>query len=239
MSEKNARDKRGVLEVDLMKQTPAHDRHNPDVLRLMPKHLKRVVEVGCSSGALARAYTAENPGCQYTGIEIDPEYAEQAKAFCASVICTDVETMSDATFVPLFPSDCWVFGDSLEHLRDPWALLKRMRSHLQMEAHIVACIPNAQHWSVQARLNCGQFRYEDQGLLDRTHLRWFTRLTIIELFQSTGYQILEAFSRVADEPARQNVMPSIRAMAVATGSDPQVAENDSLGIQYVVKAAPA
>ena len=56
-----------------MKQTPAHDRHNPDVLRLMPKNLGRVVEVGCSSGALARAYTAENPGCEYTGIEIDAD----------------------------------------------------------------------------------------------------------------------------------------------------------------------
>jgi SAM-dependent methyltransferase len=223
----------------LMKQTPSHDRRNPDILRFMPKNLKRVVEVGCSSGALARAYTAENQGCEYIGIEIDPEYAERARASCGSVICADVETMSDATFVSLFPSDCWIFGDSLEHLRDPWALLKRLRGHLQTDARIIACIPNAQHWSVQARLNCGAFRYEDKGLLDRTHLRWFTRITIIELFQSTGYHIVEGHSRVADEPARQNVIPSIRAMAVATGTDPQVAENDSLALQYVVKAAPA
>jgi SAM-dependent methyltransferase len=222
----------------LMKQTPAHDHHNPDILRFMPKNLKRVVEVGCSSGALARAYSAENPGCEYTGIEIDPESAERARASCGSVICADVETMSDATFVSLFPSDCWIFGDSLEHLRDPWALLKRLRGHLQMDARIIACIPNAQHWSVQARLNCGAFRYEDKGLLDRTHLRWFTRITIIELFQSSGYHIVEGHSRVADEPARQDVIPSIRAMAVATGTDPQVAENDSLAVQYVVMAAP-
>src|ERR1700674_3468260 len=86
----------------LMKQTPAHDRHNPDVLRLMPKNLKRVVEVGCSSGALARAYTAENPGCEYTGIEIDPEYAERAKASCGSVICADVESMSEEAFLSPF-----------------------------------------------------------------------------------------------------------------------------------------
>ena len=59
-----------------MKQTPAHDIYNnPDVLRLMPKDLQRVVEVGCSSGALARAPIAENLGCEYIGIEIDPEYA--------------------------------------------------------------------------------------------------------------------------------------------------------------------
>src|SRR5450631_1677815 len=226
-----------VLE-STMKQTPAHDRHNPDILRFMPKSLKRVVEVGCSSGALARAYTAENAGSEYIGIEIDPEYAERARASCSSVICGDIETMSDATFLSLFPSDCWIFGDSLEHLRDPWALLRRMRGHLQPDARIIACIPNAQHWSVQARLNCGAFRYEDQGLLDRTHLRWFTRITIIELFQSTGYQIVEGHSRVADEPARLSVIPSIRAMAAATGTDPQLAETDSLAIQYVVKAAP-
>ena len=222
-----------------MKQTPAHDRHNPDILRFMPKNLKRVVEVGCSRGALARAYTAENSGCDYIGIEIDPEYAESARASCRSVICGDVETMSDSTFLSLFPSDCWIFGDSLEHLRDPWTLLSRMRGHLQTDARVIACIPNAQHWSVQARLNCGAFRYEDQGLLDRTHLRWFTRITIIELFQSTGYQIVEGYSRIADEPARQSVIPSIRAMAAATGTDPQVAEIDSLAMQYVVKAAPA
>jgi SAM-dependent methyltransferase len=222
-----------------MKQTPAHDKYNPDVLRLMPKDLQRVVEVGCSTGALARAYITENLGCEYIGIEIDPEYAERANAYCSSVICADVETMSEETFVSLFPSDCWIFGDSLEHLRDPWALLKRVRGHLQKSARIIACIPNAQHWSVQARLNCGAFRYEDQGLLDRTHLRWFTRITIIELFQSTGYQVVEALSRIFDEPARQNVLPSIRAMAVATGTDPQVAEDDSLALQYVFTAAPA
>jgi cyclopropane fatty-acyl-phospholipid synthase-like methyltransferase len=62
-----------------MKQTPAHDRHNRDLLRLMSKNLKRVVEVGCSGGTLARAYIAENPGCEYTGIKIDAEYAERAK----------------------------------------------------------------------------------------------------------------------------------------------------------------
>ena len=126
-----------------MKQTPAHDIYNPDVLRLMPKYLQRVVEVGCSSGALARAYIAENPRCEYTGIEIDPQYAERAAAICSSIICADVEALDEETFVSLFPSDCWIFGDSLEHLRDPWGLLTRVRCHLPDSARIVACIPNA------------------------------------------------------------------------------------------------
>ncbi|MDQ6916971.1 MAG: methyltransferase domain-containing protein [Pseudomonadota bacterium] len=221
-----------------MKQTPAHDRHNADILRFMPKDLARVVEVGCSSGALARAYTAENPRCDYTGIEIDPDYAELARRACRSVICADVELLPDDAFGSLFPSDCWIFGDSLEHLRDPWAFLKRVRSRLAPGALIIACIPNAQHWSVQVRLNCGELRYEDQGLLDRTHLRWFTRITIIDLFQSTGFRILEGASRIAEDPARQRVIPAIRAMATAAGADPQLAEQDSLAVQYVVKATP-
>ncbi len=222
-----------------MRQTPAHDQYNADILQMMPKALTRVVEVGCSSGALARAYTAENSGCHYTGIEVDPEYAERARAHCSSVLCADVESMSDATFESLFPSDCWIFGDSLEHLRDPWGLLVRMRKRLQPGALVIACIPNAQHWSVQARLNSGEFRYEDKGLLDRTHLRWFTRITIMDLFTTTGYTIIHGAARIAEEPERNTVLPSIRAMAIAMGTDPQIAVNDAVPVQYVVKATPA
>jgi SAM-dependent methyltransferase len=222
-----------------VRQTPAHDQYNADILQLMPKALARVVEVGCSSGALARAYTADNSGCDYTGIEIDPEYAERARPYCGSVLCDNIESMSNASFDSLFPSDCWIFGDSLEHLRDPWALLARMRARLQPGALVIACIPNAQHWSIQARLNSGEFRYEDKGLLDRTHLRWFTRITIMELFTSTGYRIIHGGARIADEPERDSVLPSIRAMAIAIGTDPQVAVNDAVPVQYVVKATPA
>jgi hypothetical protein len=222
-----------------MKQTPLHDNFNPDVLKIMPKDLKRIVEVGSSSGALARAYRNINPACEYIGIEIDLDYAEASRNSCTEVICENVESIGDEAFAKLFPSDCWIFGDALEHLYDPWALLSRIRKHLQKTAQIIACIPNAQHWSLQAMLNCGQFRYQDQGLLDRTHIRWFTRITIIELFESTGYKIIEGFPRIFDEPEREKVLPSIRAMALATGVQPQQAVDDAIPLQWVVKAIPA
>ena len=174
-----------------MKQTPAHDQYNPDLLRMIPDGLKRIVEVGCSRGALARAYLQKNPDCDYVGLEIDADSAQVASNICRSVICTDVECMAEEALAAFSPSDCWVFGDSLEHLRDPWELLRRIRNHLSPGGMIVACIPNSQHWSFQVRLNCGLFRYEDQGLLDRTHLRFFTRITMIELFESAGYRITE------------------------------------------------
>jgi len=222
-----------------MKQTPIHFTYNSDVLKMMPNNLKRVVEVGCSSGSLAKAYVGVNPDCHYTGIEIDAEYAEVARQFCREVVSGNIEHFEEEKFLKLFPSDCWIFGDVLEHLYDPWALLKRIRPQLAPDAQIIACIPNAQHWSIQVSLNCGQFRYQDQGLMDRTHIRWFTRITMIEMFASSGYKIIEAGARTFDEPNREKILPSIRAMALASGADPQQAVNDAIPFQWVVRAVPA
>lgn len=215
-----------------------HSNYNPDLLEMIPTNLKRVVEVGCSSGALAQAYAGINPDCIYTGIEIDPDFAEVAKATCHEVICGDIEHFTDELFLQLFPSDCWIFGDTLEHLYDPWALLQRIKPHLAPTAEIIACIPNAQHWSIQVKLNCGLFRYEDQGLLDRTHIRWFTRTTILEMFEASGYKIVGLFARIYDEPGREIFLPCINAMALAAGMDPQQATDDALPVQWIIKAIP-
>lgn len=221
-----------------MEQTPAHENHNPDLLALMPTTARRVVEVGCSSGALAREYKRSNPGCRYVGIEHVQKYAELARRHCDEVVDLDIESASDKA-VSRFETDCWVFGDVLEHLRDPWALLRKIRAVIPADGHVVACIPNAQHWSVQARLSCGELRYEDMGLLDRTHLRWFTRITILEMFQQTGFTVAAARGRVFGEPHRDKIMPAIKAMAHALGADAQQAVIDATVFQYVVDAIPA
>lgn len=220
-------------------QTPAHDIHNPDLLRLMDRRFATVVEVGCSSGALARAYRRAFPGARYLGIELDPGYAGTARQSCDRVICGDVENLSKDDWASLFPSDCWVFGDALEHLRDPWRVLRAIRQDLGAQGQVIACIPNAQHWSVQARLAAGAFRYEDQGLLDRTHLRWFTRSTIVEMFQSSGFRVDKMLSRIFDEPAKERFLPAIASLAAAAGLDREQALRDCLPLQYVVRAVPA
>jgi SAM-dependent methyltransferase len=222
-----------------MKQTPAHDFYNADLLAYIPPDCRRVTEVGCSTGALARAYLKSSPRCDYIGIEVDADYAAMARETGARAVVGDVERMNDGQFAALFDSDCVVFGDTLEHLRDPWAVLRRIRPLLRDKARIVACIPNAQHWSVQARLACGLWRYEDCGLLDRTHLRWFTRITSIELFEACGYRVLAGRPRLFDEPARENFLPAIRAMAAAAGLDPELAVADALPLQYVFSAGVA
>jgi 2-polyprenyl-3-methyl-5-hydroxy-6-metoxy-1,4-benzoquinol methylase len=222
-----------------MNPTPAHDRHNADLLHYIPARARCVIEVGCSVGALAREYKKINPACRYVGIEMEPAYAALARQHCDAVHAWDIESVDAVRLREALCGDCWVFGDVLEHLKDPWSVLRAVRATLPPEGCVVACIPNAQHWSVQLRLNCGELRYEDSGLLDRTHLRWFTRKTIVELFESSGLRIDAGSSRIAPHAQRERVLAGVRALAAAIGADPEVAAADALPTQYVVRGVPA
>jgi len=217
-------------------QTPAHEFHNPDLLAVLPRTADRLVEVGCSSGSLAREFKKAGGKGYYTGIEVAPHYAELARRHCDRVLTIDIE-MADTNYLKTELScDCWIFGDTLEHLRDPWALLERIREAIPPTGCVVACIPNAQHWSLQAMLSAGAFRYVSSGLLDRTHLRWFTRITIGEMFRAAGFGIVESRSRIFNEPARERFLPHIRAMAAAVGVDENQAVADAIPLQYIIRA---
>lgn len=219
-----------------MKQTPAHDFHNPDLLSLIPETSAKIIEVGCSSGALAKAFKQKNSNCKYIGIEIDSDYIELAKRYCDECLNIDIENVDDNFYLNNSDCDCWVFGDTLEHLRDPWLVLKKIRENIQFNGKVVACIPNAQHWSLQVKLSIGDFRYEDQGLLDKTHLRWFTRQTIIEMFEQAGFKIEAGQPRIFNEPNKDLFLPLIEKLAVRAGVDSKVAIQDALPLQYVIRA---
>lgn len=212
--------------------------HNRDLLAFIPGNARHVVEVGCNSGALAAAYKAINPSCLYEGIELDEQAAQTARNHCDRVLELDIESVGTEFFGKFSEADCWVFGDVLEHLKDPWQVLARIRSVMPENGMIVACIPNAQHWSVQAKLCIGDFRYQNEGLMNRSHLRWFTRATIFELFAQAGFQIVAGRPIILDEPVRDRILPAIKLMAQLTGANPDVTINDSLPIQYIVRATP-
>lgn len=222
-----------------MKQTPAHAVVNVDLLGLMPAGRRQVVEIGCMHGALAREYLSKNPDSTYVGVDIDADYAQVAASVCSRALAGDIERLDDATFDGLFPSDCWVFGDCLEHLRDPWRLLARVRERIDHDGCVVICIPNAQHWSVQMRLATGLFRYEDSGLLDRTHLRWFTRVTLLEMFQQSGWRVETGLGRRLPQAAPAQLVEGIRLIAQAGGANPDEAASDAEVFQYLFRLVPA
>lgn len=219
-----------------MKQTPAHQHHNPDLLEILPS-VARVVEVGCSSGALAKAYKLRNPACEYIGVEIDADYASVASETCDKVLIGDIQALlQDSSHEEDLRGDCWIFGDTLEHTQDPWQILRLIRTRMPKRGHLCACIPNMQHWSIQLRLNQGLIHYEESGLLDRTHLRWFSRITILQLLQSTGFQINTLKPRIFNHPNAEKALKMIGSMAQQLGGSPEQAIRDAAPLQYIIHA---
>ncbi|APW41602.1 bifunctional glycosyltransferase/class I SAM-dependent methyltransferase [Rhodoferax saidenbachensis] len=217
-------------------EAPSDLRYNRDLLSCIPANAKKIIEVGCNTGALARAYRSTNPLCRYLGIEINAAALSEARAHCDFVWDLNIEQVADEFLEAERDCDCWIFGDVLEHLIDPWAVLERIRKVMPEHAVLLACIPNVQHWSVQARISVGNFVYEPYGLLDKTHLRWFTRKTITQMFEGAGYRINALMPRIFEDPAREKFMPLIHAMAQAAGDDPAIACQDALALQYIVHA---
>lgn len=221
-----------------MKQTPIHDIHNDEVLKLIPSASKKIIEIGCSSGALAREFKRVHPDAHWVGVEIDSDYAELAKRYCDTTVVRNLEECDQFFYDDHRDRDCWIFADVLEHFRDPWVVVRNIRRVIPDNGCIVACIPNAQNWSLIARLAVGDFRYEDIGLLDRTHLRWFTRQTVYQLFEQEGFKILQGMTRTFQHP-NQEILKLIGKIAEQSGFDPLVAMADATPLQYVVKAVRA
>jgi 2-polyprenyl-3-methyl-5-hydroxy-6-metoxy-1,4-benzoquinol methylase len=145
----------------------------------------RVLDVGCSSGYLARPLAAR--GNTIVGIELDPEAARAAEEFCERVLVGDVETME----LPLEPGsfDVVLGGDVIEHLRDPAAALARLRPFLRPGGRVVLSTPNVANWAIRLSLLGGRWRYTDRGILDRSHTHLFTRATLAETLEAAGYRI--------------------------------------------------
>ena len=150
-------------------------------------HDQRVLDVGCSSGYLARPLVAR--GCTVVGIEQDPRAAEAAREICEEVLVGDVETME----LPFAPGsfDVVLCGDLIEHLRDPEAFLRRVRSAIAEDGRLALTTPNVANWSMRVGLLAGRWKYTERGILDRTHTHLFTRKTLVETLERAGYRIIE------------------------------------------------
>lgn len=165
-------------------QVATNDR--PDLERLVPAGARRVLDVGCAYGALGHALKRRGVET-VVGIELNPEAARRAAELIDTVIVCDVELKSPQFDEGWF--DCIVYGDILEHLVDPWAVLRKHRRFLAPGGVALISIPNIGYWPVLRMLLRGQWRYTSSGTLDRTHLRFFTLSGIEELCRQAGLGI--------------------------------------------------
>lgn len=169
-------------------ETPLYlyqDSPRPDIQALVPALVTSVLDVGCGSGAFGAGLKALRPGLEVWGIDPEPTIApiatERLDQFISGGYPNDAPTR-------LF--DCVTFCDALEHFQDPWQVLQATASLLNDKGFVVASVPNVRYYTVVRRLAVsGLFTYTDAGILDRTHLRFFTRRSLEALFRECGYVV--------------------------------------------------
>ena len=163
-----------------------HSSHSVILSRLGEGRGRKALDVGAADGFLAERLTAQ--GWSVTALERDPELAARARGRCKEVVVADLESAP-----PLLhgPFEAIVYGDVLEHLSDPGAALRALDQTLAPEGTVIVSVPNVAHLWVRLSLLAGRFDYADRGILDRTHLRFFTRRTLLDLLRSAGLSVVE------------------------------------------------
>ena len=161
------------------------DSERPEAAAAIPDGVHRLLDVGCWKGAFGAGLKRLRPDIEVWGIEPNAEVAEVAKTRLDRVVVGEFPPAE-----PLGTFDCVTFLDVLEHFQQPWDVLTDTRDLIAEGGSVVAAIPNVRHYTVVTDLlRRGRWTYRDDGILDRTHLRFFTRASMIELFQDSGYDI--------------------------------------------------
>jgi GT2 family glycosyltransferase/ubiquinone/menaquinone biosynthesis C-methylase UbiE len=206
-----------------------------DVKSVVPDDAERILDVGCGEGILGRGLLTKGVR-EVIGIEVNPGVCEKAKKNLTHAIQGNIEEM-DISFPERY-FDCIIFADILEHLKDPLSTLKKFRNKLSDSGVVVASIPNVRYHGVLNMLANGEWKYGDFGILDRTHLRFFTKKEIKTLFEDAGLEITGMSSNIDsayDNVKDRNLSEITFANVTISGLMPDEIE-DLFVIQYIVRA---
>ena len=169
---------------------PSYIGRRDDVVNMVPDTASKILDIGCSTGVLGSRLKERGQHVECTGIEFDRAMAEIAKKKLDRVIVGNVETIDFSKHLGSGYYDCIIFADILEHLVNPWGVLKGITPFLGTGGMIIASIPNIEHYSTMLHLLIrGSWPYRERGIHDKTHLRFFTIRNIREMFESAGLEI--------------------------------------------------
>jgi len=208
---------------------PSYIGERNDILKLIPNKVKKILDVGCSTGILGEQIRNRN-AAEVIGIEINREVAQIAQKKIDKVITENIEKIKLNNYFSYKYFDCIIFADVLEHLKDPWKVLKEVVNFLSSEGIIIASIPNVRHFSTIISLCLkGYWPYKDRGIHDKNHLRFFTFKNIKEMFYISGLEILciKRNYRIIEKPSKFNMLSKYFAI---------IPFRDLLTFQYIVVA---
>ncbi|MEW6745863.1 MAG: methyltransferase domain-containing protein [Planctomycetota bacterium] len=208
-----------------------HSMERPEVRALVPLTARRVLDVGCGTGALGGALKRERE-CEVWGIELDRDAAREAREVLDHVLEGDVSGLAGTLPESFF--DAIALADVLEHVADPARLLRGLRRSLAPGGNLVLSVPNVRHWSVLRELLEGDFRYREAGLLDAGHLRFFTRRSLERLLAECDFRVNEI--KTHSWSAERAPRALVEALAQA-GLDVSSLEEESSVHQYLVMAS--
>lgn len=165
-------------------------KHNVDRQSMMLiSRQSRVLEIGCATGFMGE-YLIKKKSCQVIGVELGKDEAAVAKKKLSKVIVGDIENKEVIDKVGKLSKFDVVFAAALiEHLKDPWKALLTWKKFLKPEGYVIISTSNIAHWSLRLAILKGKFEYQEYGILDNTHLRFFTTDTFKKLIFDCGYKI--------------------------------------------------
>ncbi|RFA20019.1 class I SAM-dependent methyltransferase [Subtercola boreus] len=199
----------------------------------------RVLDVGCSSGNFGEALERLK-GCTVTGVDLDAADVAEAATKISRALVFDITTAPTLDGLGLF--DVVVFADVLEHLGDPREALRRIRSLLAEGGFVVFSIPNMTHASVRIDLLRGEFGYTQTGILDKTHVHFYDRAEVDDIFASSGFTVVDENPVVFPYPDAM-LETELGSLGLRVDeSDPTffdlLAKTDASVLQFVGKAVP-
>lgn len=199
---------------------------------------KRVLELGCSVGVQSRVLV-EELGCTVVGVEIHAAAAEKARRYCERVIVGNLETLDLAQELAGERFDVILCSDVLEHLRAPAKTLSSLKPLMAHGATIVSSIPNVAFAGLVFELVKGRFKYRETGLLDATHIKFFTRENLFEMFSEAGF-VVEQLDRATGWPEGTEFKTRLDTVQERMAMDAIIAMNEeSLTYHFIVRARPA
>ncbi len=196
---------------------------------------RSILEFGCAYGRLGEEYKKKFKGAKWIGIDINEEALAVAAKRLDVVLKSDLD--DDLPFVFEDKFDLIVFGDVIEHVKNPKRLLSQINKLCHENSRIVCCIPNMSHYSVIERLLIGDIAYDNAGLLDETHVRFFSPSSMTKLFLDAGWlpKMVDSYSVASSSPALQHL---IRA-AQDLGCPPSTSLRNFSLYQLIFECRPA